>query len=430
MTAECNPRGDPEDEAARFGRYLADGFGCVTVVDLADASSETSLSRSVVICHDPPEIGPLRRAMRDAPAGLLVCQPREGRTEPLLLQQALAAEALAVPFCGWTPTPGPVRNARRLIAVLESDGAPAYETAPSSFRVVAFVPTFNEADIIAQTLGYLIAQHIEPYVIDNWSTDDTLDRVLACADRGLLGWERFPREGPTRTYEWRRILSRVEELAAQIHASWFVLHDADERRYSPWAGLSLRDGLYRIEQSGFTCADHIVLNFWPTSSHFDRSRDVEQQLRHFSFSDHAGHFNQRKAWRNCGRPVSLAPSAGHDVRFPGRLVYPYKFLLKHYPIRSQEHGLRKVVHERTGRWSSEERALGWHQQYDELAHARSFLRDPATLELFDEQTFAETYLVERLSGIGVFAEAPPWSTGPRQPFDHADGSGERRHTAA
>jgi hypothetical protein len=95
-------------------------------------------------------------------------------------------------------------------------------------------------------------------------------------------------------------------------------------------------------------------------------------------------------------------------------VYPFKFLLRHYPIRSQAHGERKVLVDRAPRWSPEERALGWHRQYEE--HVR-FVRDRATLEDADEATFREKYLIERLSGIGVFKESPSWATGPRQAFD-------------
>jgi hypothetical protein len=157
----------------------------------------------------------------------------------------------------------------------------------------------------------------------------------------------------------------------------------------------------------------VVANFRPTGETVDPARDVEGQLRYFSFSDHPGHYHQRKAWKNCGCRVSLAASAGHDVRFPGRRVYPFKFLLKHYPIRSEEHGRRKVLADRAPRWNRDERALGWHRQYEDVMTAGTFLRDPATLQLFDDADFVEQYLVERLSGVGVFHARPAWATGPR-----------------
>lgn len=84
--------------------------------------------------------------------------------------------------------------------------------------------------------------------------------------------------------------------------------------------------------------------------------DVGSDLR--APAGFAPEFIQRKAWR---RPadagtVSLVPSGGHDVLFAGRRIYPYKFLLKHYSIRSQRHGGKKVWRERKSRWNEGERA--------------------------------------------------------------------------
>ena len=110
---------------------------------------------------------------------------------------------------------------------------------------------------------------------------------------------------------------------------------------------------------------------------------------------------QRKAWKNYGQPVSTVPSAGHDVIFAGRRVYPFKFLLKHYSFRSQDHGEQKVFRERKARWNHEERARGWHIHYDAMKEGHQFLRSTTEKERFDERHFNPTYLVERLSGIGV-----------------------------
>ena len=282
-------------------------------------------------------------AMDSAPAGLVVCEPTASIANPAELRNALARRGLQPPLAGWSPAADLKNSGRQLVAVVTGKSIPPLGPAREDFRVVAFLPTYNESDIISHTLQYLTGQGIQVYLIDNWSTDDTLARARRFSGRGLIGMERFPSDGPVATYEWRQILGRVEDIAEQLDADWFVLHDADERRHTPWPGVDLRTGLHHVDRCGFTCVDHVVANFWPTGETFDPARDVEGQLRYFSFSDHPGHYHQRKAWKNCGCRVSLAASAGHDVCFPGRRVYPFKFLLKHYPIRSEEHGRRKVL---------------------------------------------------------------------------------------
>ncbi|HEV7796750.1 MAG TPA: hypothetical protein VGO73_01245, partial [Pyrinomonadaceae bacterium] len=87
--------------------------------------------------------------------------------------------------------------------------------------------------------------------------------------------------------------------------------------------------------------------------------------------------------------------------FAGRRVYPFKFLLKHYSFRSQEHGEKKVFRERRDRWNPLERAKGWHVHYDSMQEGHRFLRSSSEKEFFEEADFNKTYLVERLSGIGV-----------------------------
>jgi glycosyltransferase involved in cell wall biosynthesis len=283
---------------------------------------------------------------------------------------------------------------------------------PATFRVLAIVPAYNEEDIIALTIADLVGQGLDVYLIDNWSSDRTIERAEPLMGRGLVGIERFPPDGPTATYDLGLLLRRVEQVAHRHRwAHWVMLHDADERRRSPWPGLSLRQAIWRVDKAGFSCIDHITLNFWPIDDVFDpQICDVEQHFRHFEFSTHPGHFHQRRAWKQTDAPASLATSAGHDVQFPSRRVYPYKFLLKHYPVRSQAHGERKVRRERIMRWNPEERARGWHRQYDD--DPPYFLRSPQELILFDENTFWNGYLIQRLSGAGIFTEVPSWATPP------------------
>lgn len=40
-------------------------------------------------------------------------------------------------------------------------------------KVLAIIPTYNEADILPGVLRHLHSQGVDTYVIDNWSTDGT-----------------------------------------------------------------------------------------------------------------------------------------------------------------------------------------------------------------------------------------------------------------
>jgi hypothetical protein len=162
-----------------------------------------------------------------------------------------------------------------------------------------------------------------------------------------------------------------------------VFQDVDEIRTSPWPGLSLRDAILKVDREGFNCIDHTVVTFYPIDNGFSAGVDFEAYFKYFEFSDRPGQFIEIKAWKNLGQRISLSKSGGHEVQFDGRRTYPLRFLLKHYPVRSQAHGEKKIFKERKPRWFPRERARGWHTHYDHINEGHSFLRPPAELMLFD-----------------------------------------------
>lgn len=257
----------------------------------------------------------------------------------------------------------------------------------ADFRVVAIVSAFNEADIISPVIGHLVANGVDVYLIDNRSTDGTADAARPWLGKGLIGIEDFPKQAPRRKgpvpFDWGAILKRKEQLTREIKADWFIHHDADEFREPPWPGMKLSDAIRWVDGIGYNCIDFRVLNFPPLGNGFQPGADPG---RHFTHWEDPVIYDtlQRKAWKAQKTPVSLAASGGHEARFPERRVFPIRFLLRHYPIRSQEHGQRKVFDERKNRFVEKERAKGWHVQYDSIAdESHSFLGDPSQLHPYD-----------------------------------------------
>jgi glycosyltransferase involved in cell wall biosynthesis len=256
----------------------------------------------------------------------------------------------------------------------------------TAFSVVAIIAAFNEEDIIAQVVGDLVGQGIDVYVLDHGSTDGTVAALQPYLGQGLLAIERFPAKSDMDArqdrFELAEIVRRKEALAWELGADWFINHDADEFRESPWPHMSLRDAIRMVDQLGYNAIDFELLNFWPTHDDSPPGHDVRQSLRFFERGQPWDR-PQVRAWKKGGTPVDLVATAGHDTQFPGRRVFPIRFLLRHYPIRGQAHGERKVFRERLPRFSEIERERGWHVQYDHVREGHCFLRDPRTLTLYD-----------------------------------------------
>src|SRR5262245_60942638 len=95
------------------------------------------------------------------------------------------------------------------------------------FRVVAIIAAFNEGDVISSVIGHLVENAIDVYLIDNHSTDDTVEEASRWLRRGLLKIESFPQNSisvgaAANSFDWSAILRHKEELAQQLCADWFI----------------------------------------------------------------------------------------------------------------------------------------------------------------------------------------------------------------
>lgn len=361
------------------------------------------------LCGDE---GVLRRLSSPVRAAALVVVASDD-PEPVLA--LLASMGLQPEFVGRTRanTEDDARSGHLIVVDRElALTRPEATQPPDNFRVVAIMAAYNEEDVIGPAIEKLVGDGVGVYVMDNWSTDRTAEIVRGFDGKGLVGMERFP-DAPSDRFALRALVTRVAVIAAGLEADWCIHHDADERRCGPWPATGLREALWLVDRAGYSAVDHTVINYRPIDNEFQPGGDFERHMRHFEFGQTSDLLLQIKAWKNVG-PVDLASWAGHQAAFAGRRVFPYKFLLKHYPVRSQSHGERKVFRDRVARWDPVERAWGWHNHYDDIAPMQSFVRNPSDL-IEDRGTETRTrYLPEMLTGAGLATRnLPGWALGGR-----------------
>jgi glycosyltransferase involved in cell wall biosynthesis len=257
-------------------------------------------------------------------------------------------------------------------------------------KVVAIIAAHNEDDVIYYVIGDLIKQGIQVYLIDHCSTDNTVQEASKWIGKGLIHIERFPedagypQENKT-SYIWRDILKRKEELALSLNADWFIHHDADEFRESPWLGSTLYEAIRTVQDLGYNAIDFKILNFRPTGNSFVSGSDVREFLKYFEWGEEANKV-QIKAWKKQPGRIDLVSSGGHEAKFEGRQVFPVQFVLRHYPVRNQPHGQKKVFKERQQRFDRGELKDGWHIQYNYFLEDHNFLYDEEALMLYNADT--------------------------------------------
>jgi glycosyltransferase involved in cell wall biosynthesis len=225
----------------------------------------------------------------------------------------------------------------------------------NSISVVAILATYNEERFIAGCLEQLIGQGVRVYLMDNCSTDRTVEiaeRYLGC---GLIDIETFSRaEG---VYKWRSILERKEQLAATLEADWLMHVDADEIRLPPRSDRTLAQAFAEAEAQGYNAVNFLEFAFVPTreAPYHDHPRFQQTMRWYYPFLPAFPH--RLNAWKRQPQRVELAWSGGHKVRFPGLRMYPESFKMRHYLFLDVAHAIRKYA----GRsYDAAEVQKGWH----------------------------------------------------------------------
>lgn len=259
-------------------------------------------------------------------------------------------------------------------------------------RVVALLATYNEERFIVSCTEHLIGQGIDVYLLDNASTDRTVEVAERYLGRGLTGLELIPRTG---VYSWRPILERKAELAASLDADWFLHVDADEIRLAPRSRQMLAEALADVGQQGYNAVNFQEFTFVPTreSPDHDHPRFLESMRWYYAFLPRFP--NRLNAWKRQDDLVDLASSGGHQVAFQGLRMYPESFPMRHYLFLSIEHAIRKYV---LRNYDPAEVLAGWHR-------ARVGLR-PETITLLPE-TRLKTYVSDDLLDA-----SDPWARHP------------------
>lgn len=281
--------------------------------------------------------------------------PLTGADDPIArfeASRAAGAEYLLVPrecFPAWLDAPKLAAHVERVGSLVQfNDACRTYYLRsvtlraddPQPPRVVALLATYNEERFIDGCLRNLVGHGIEVYLIDNASTDRTVEIARSWQGRGLIGIETLARDG---SFALRPQLERKEQLALEIDADWFLHVDADEVHLSPRDAPSLSHALGAVAAAGWNAVNFQEFTFVPPRESPDHDHDdYETTLRwYYPFLPRSPW--RVKAWRRQPTRVDLVTTGGHQARFPGMRLFPTAFPMKHYPYLSAAHAARKYA---------------------------------------------------------------------------------------
>lgn len=259
--------------------------------------------------------------------------------------------------------------------------------------------SYNEEDIIQESIQKLIQQGIDVILIDNGSTDSTVNKAMIYLNRGLINIEECKYfENGREVYDWSKLLQRKQDISKSLNYSWYMHVDADEIRYSPWQGVSLADGINIVDQMGYNLINFKLFNFKLTKK-LTSSDSFEERLKFYAKTEVFNRM-QVKAWKRDDN-IDLVSHGGHLALINNPKIFPIRFIHKHYPIRSVEQGKRKILRDRLNRYSESDRKKGWHVQYDHFKNSdiniESLIElENDTLNFYQHEEVVKELLVEAL----------------------------------
>ena len=223
-------------------------------------------------------------------------------------------------------------------------------------RAVAILAMHNEERFIEACLQNLFAQGMEAYLIDNESTDRTVEIAERHLGRGVVAIESFPRsEG---TYKWRPLLARKEEIAETLDADWFMHADPDEIRLPPRSDMTLVDFFAEADDAGHNAVNFLEFTFLPTREHPDHDTPDFQRTMRWYYPFLPKFPNRMNAWRKQPGRVNLG-IGGHMVRFPGLSMAPESGKMRHYLFLSPGHAREKYVERVYDPEEAAKKSHGW-----------------------------------------------------------------------
>lgn len=277
-----------------------------------------------------------------------------------------------------------------------------YSANTKPVSALAITPVYNEVDIVGHTVKHLLNQGLDVHLVDDWSNDGTYELIKALKKDNpkRVSVSRSPKEIRGK-HNWNIMLAKISRVANESNYDWVMFNDADELRISPWQGVRLKDAFSFADAAGFNAVDFTVFDYRPVKDGFSERDSPQQFFTYGEFGTRPAHFVQIKAWKN-NKEVDLAKTGGHSVEFDGRRVFPLKFLLQHYPLRSTAQAQKKLLKDRLPRLKKELLKKGWHGHYLRQSQQETYIYDPKKLvKTTPQKKFFKDYLIQRLSGVGL-----------------------------
>jgi len=224
---------------------------------------------------------------------------------------------------------------------------------PTRIRVVAALVVRNERPFLGICLRHLIENGIDYVIVDNGSTDETIELLQqSYFAKHLISYRTHPYQG---YMDWEDLMQARQAAADAVDADWILYVSADEIMHSYNVDETLSAAIERVDAAGFDVIDFNEFVFLPIETNYVPDREGSQLLRYYYFFE-----DQRPRLMRARKKhlqVSHVEHGGHILAGEPFRLSPETFALRHYMFRNQTHAFEKYARRV---YATEELARGWH----------------------------------------------------------------------
>jgi len=224
---------------------------------------------------------------------------------------------------------------------------------------------YNEELIIEECLKHYLSQGIDLVVVDNQSTDSSMNIVagLRSVENAHPGKIIDVVNIKTEGYQWQEILSFACDYMHKnlCHYEWILLIDADSFFYSPIKRMPILEFMDFVKKRGYNIIDGELHDFFPTERDDVSIRSAVERMRYCRlYSDRITPQHRIFLYHPS---VDFHTYRGHTCLRDDARVFIVRFIYNHYKWQSYEHGMKKIFEERMPRFVERKTGANEHPHY-------------------------------------------------------------------
>jgi glycosyltransferase involved in cell wall biosynthesis len=218
-------------------------------------------------------------------------------------------------------------------------------------KITAILVVRNEHLYIEKTIKYLIDEGIDIAIIDNESSDGTLEICNKYYPNHVKIIKNLPYSGD---FNLQEHIAAGKALANEIETDWLISQAADERLCSDIEGESLSEAIHRIDKAGFDSInfEEFVFIYENREIRYENT-DFHHLMKRYYFYEP----RKNRLIRACKKGVDLSDPLVGCHTLDGATKLYNNLIMRHYIALSYEYAVNKYTKRQ---FNASDLSLGWH----------------------------------------------------------------------